>query len=89
MEPQQSKMFVMLPKPEHVFNTDLQLVLCNFMLMKLGGQVVLSRADLSALSRDYSGYTLMYSADDESFTLVLKTRPEEFPPPEPPKLIEA
>lgn len=65
---------------------EMQLLLLNFMLMKLGGQITLSMLDLAQLSQDYAGFRSAFDLHDESLTLTLKTRPEEFP--EPPTLKE-
>ena len=75
-------LFVVLPKSEHVMTAELQLILSNFLLMKLAGQVSVTMADLKALARDYAGYAIHYAPDSESFTLTLKTRPDESPAPE-------
>ena len=65
---------------------DMQLLLLNFMLMKLGGQITLSIVDLAQLSKDYAGFRAAYDLAEQVLTLTLKTRSEEFP--EPPLLKE-
>jgi hypothetical protein len=83
MAKKESHMFVVMPQAKDVDHADLSLVLSQFLLMKLAGQVTVSMQELRDVGRDYAGYTLLYRADTESFTLTLKTRPEEFPRPEP------
>lgn len=58
---------------------EMQLLLLNFMLMKLGGQITLSMLDLAQLSQDYVGFRAAFDLNEQSLTLTLKTRPEEFP----------
>lgn len=75
-------LFVTLPKPEALSTADFHLVMTNFLIMKLGGQTMISEMDMSALARDYAGYMLVRDPETLAYTLTLKTRPEEFPPPE-------
>lgn len=75
--------FYLLPHPEHVLQSDMQLVMTNMLLMKLGGQLEITAADLKMLAHDYSGYRITYSAKKEAWTLTLKVRTDEYPEPEP------
>jgi hypothetical protein len=54
------------------------------MLVKLGGQIEFSLADLTAFTQFYQGYRFAYNRNNESITLTSKLRPDEFPAPERP-----
>ncbi len=72
-------LFVALPYPENIPAESVLVMMSNLMLMKLGGQQSVSRADLHAMARDYAGFLVVYDPATESFTATMRTRPEEFP----------
>lgn len=80
--PNDSSIFFPMPRPAEVPNTPIHVVFANYMLMKLAGQVTLSKADIDYLAHDYAGFRLDYDASRESYTLKLETRPDENPRPE-------
>lgn len=78
--------FCPLPEATEIAKTSVYVIFANYMLMKMGGQVSCAKADLDWLTANYRGFTLEYEHDTENYTLKLKTRLDENPPPEiPPK----
>lgn len=77
-----SSIFFPMPRPSEIPTSPIHVVFCNYLLMKLGGQMSLSKADLDYVGHDYAGFRLEYDATRESWTLKLETRPDENPRPE-------
>lgn len=63
-----------IPFQAVVLTGDLQSLITNYLLMKLGGQVVLSCDDLAQLSREYAGYFFKYDAALGLMKLTSRTR---------------
>ena len=61
---------------------ELLIMTMNLFLMKLGGQVKFSLKDLEDISKTYERSRFVYEPAEESLTVTLMTRPDEFPPPE-------
>ena len=74
--------FCPIDKEDVVENADLKMVLSLLFLMKLGGQVSVSKADLLLLVKDYAGYVVSYNVDKAMLTVTMKVRPDEYPAPD-------
>lgn len=69
---------------QFALDNEMRLLLVNFLLMKLGGQITFNMLDLAQLSKDYLGFRAIFDVEKETLTLTMKTRPEEYPEFEPP-----
>ncbi len=67
---------------EFEVSKELESIMFNFLLMKLGGQISFSAADLTQFTQDYAGYRFAYDTRNESITLTSKLRTSEFPAPD-------
>lgn len=69
---------------QFALDEDMRLLVLNYLLMKLGGQITFNLLDLAQLSKDYAGLRAVLDLEKEALTLTIKTRPDEYPRFDPP-----
>lgn len=65
-----------------ILTEDIRLLLLNYMLMKLGGQVSVSMTELAQLSKDYLGFRAAFHLPTKRLVLTMKVNTQEYPEPE-------